>query len=181
MTVAWRTPRLVPRDVEVLEQRARDLASGVEEGAGDAARLRLVEFRLAGGACGIEARAVEHAVSRLSGAVAVPMSDGTERAVAFVNERPVPVADLAGTLAGKGRSAAELSGAAALVVASPRGPVAVVVEGPLELAEAAMVAAAPGEAAQAADGPRLAGRLADGTSLLDPEWLAAWAGRAVAP
>ena len=180
MTFAWRTPRLAPRDVEILEQRARALAGGAGGDEGEAGRVRLVQFRLAGGACGVEAAAVERAVSRLAGAVAVPMADGTERAVAFVDERPVPVADLAGALAGARRRASELSGAPALVVGSPQGSVAVAVDGPLELAEAA-VAAAAAEASGSPDAPRLLGRLADGTVLLDPAWLAAWAGRAVAP
>lgn len=176
-------PAIVVGDTEVLERRARDLAAGdsaAEDGA--AGLLRLVTFRLRGTPCAVQTDPVERAVV-LAAPMAVPLADGSERAVAFVEERPVPVMDLAGTAAASPRAAAELAGAPALVVATDGGPVAVAVEGPLELAEDRLAASAPASTpiATAAGGDeiRLAGRLAGGAALLDAAWLRAWAGRAV--
>jgi hypothetical protein len=170
-------PRLVPGDVEALERRAREYAAGgVEEETDASGKLRLVLFRLRGGPCAVDAAVVERAVP-LGAPFAVPLADGSERAVAFVDERPVAVVDLAGHAAGAPRRAAALRGVPALVVATELGPVAVAVDGPLELAEDRLAgAAAPEEGAL-----RLAGRLAGGAALLDAAWLASWAGKAVRP
>jgi chemotaxis signal transduction protein len=176
--------RLVPRDLPLLERRARELAAGeggVASEESSAAR-RLVLFRIGGRPCAVDVAPVERAVSRLAGAAPVPMAAGPDRAVVFVEERPLPVADLAGTAAGSVREAASLAGGPALVLSTPDGPVAVAVEGPLDLRED-RIAAAPLEDAPvgAAAGLRLAGRLADGTSVLDVAWLVDWAGRAARP
>jgi hypothetical protein len=176
-------PAIVAGETEVLERRARALAAGAsadEDGA--AGLLRLVTFRLRGTACAVVTEPVERALV-LAAPMAVPLADGSERAVAFVDERPVPVMDLAGAAAAAPRRAAGLAGAPALVVSTDGGPVAVAVEGPLELAEdrlaAATPAATPMGGAAGADEIRLAGRLAGGALLLDAAWLRAWAGRAV--
>jgi hypothetical protein len=172
--------RLLPRDLELLERRARALAAGddgTRDGEAEAdGRIRLVLFRILGLPCAVEAAPVERAVSRLLGATAVPMAEGRDRTVAFVDEQPLPVADLAGAVAGVEREASELAGASALVVATALGSVAVAVEGPLDLREERIAAAA--RAATEETGLRLAGRLADGTSVLDASWLVAWAGKA---
>ena len=110
----------------------------------------------------------------------VPLADGSERAVAFVEERPLPVADLAGAAAGSPRRAPELAGAPALVIATAAGPVAVVVGGPLELAEDRL-AEKTGPGAVGAEDLRIAGRLAGGAALLDAAWLAGWAGKVARP
>lgn len=170
-------PRLVPQDLEVLERRARELAAGEERPDERASGERLVLFRILGLPCAVAAAPVERAVSRLLGATPVPTAEGTDRTVAFVEEQPLPVADLAGAASGAERSAAELAGAPALVLATPEGPVAVAVEGPLDLREDRLAGAARGGEERATAGLRLAGRLADGTSVLDPDWLLAWAGR----
>lgn len=173
-----RVPRLVPHDVAALERRARVLAAerpGEDEGA---ALLRVVTFRLRGRACAVDAGAVLRAVARLPATVPIPIAHGGTRAAAFVDERPVPVADLAGAVADAPRAPEALEGAPALLVAGAQGPLAVVVEGPLELAEEPLVAAA-----EDTDGDRLrlAGQLAGGAVLVDAEWLAGWAAKAVAP
>lgn len=180
MTAGLPVPRVVAGDAEVLEERARSLAAGAGgAGAGEAAGLvRLVAFRLAGRPCAVDAAGVGRAVS-LASPIAIPIAAGGERPVAFVEERPVPVADLAGAAAGRARPAAALAGAPALVVETPDGPVAVAVEGPLELAEDRVVAAAAPGAPE--DVPRVAGRLAGGAALVDGPWLAAWAAQAVRP
>jgi hypothetical protein len=174
-------PRVVPGDVEALERRARDLAGNGARGGEEPEWVdRLVAFRLAGRPCAVGAAAVSRAVPRLASAAAVPLADGTERAVAWVEEVPLAVADLAGAL-GPARAAADLAGQPALVLATPAGPVAVAVEGPLELREerlAAAALAAP-DAAAGPVRPRLAGSLADGTSVIDEAWMVEWAGRAV--
>ncbi|HEX9050826.1 MAG TPA: hypothetical protein VF841_09870 [Anaeromyxobacter sp.] len=171
--------RIVPGDEDVLERRARALASGAGGGERDASGVRrLVSFRLRGRPCAVDGGAVARAIV-LAAPFAVPVADGSERPVAFVDERPVPVADLAGAVSGEARAAASLSGAPALLVDTPHGPVAVAVEGPLELAEDRLAAsAAPGAPEEV---PRLAGRLAGGAALVDAPWLAAWAAKAVRP
>jgi hypothetical protein len=172
-------PRLVPTDAEALERRARALAGGdADEAARDVGLLRLVAFRLHGRPCAVDAGVVERAVSRLSRPISVPLADATERTVAFVEERPLPVVDLVGLAAGAPRRTAALEGCPALVLATPVGPVAAVVEGPLELDEDRVVAAVQGD-----DGSdlRVAGVLAGGAALLDGAWLAAWVGKAARP
>lgn len=174
MTARLPTPRITIGDAEILERRARELAAGeaAEESAGGL--LRLVAFRLSGSACAVEAGIVERAVV-LAAPFAVPLADGSERAVAFVEERPVPVADLAGAAGGAARRAPDLAGAPALVVGTPEGPVAVAVEGPIELAEDRIAGTA--RTGEAEGEVRLAGVLAGGAALLDAAWLGAWADR----
>jgi hypothetical protein len=171
-------PRIVPGDADVLERRARELAAGGSSAEGEAAGLvRVVAFRLRGRPCAVDGGVVARAVV-LTAPMAIPMADGTERPVAFVEERPVPVADLSAAAGGRTRSAASLAGTPALVVDTDEGPVAVAVEGPLELGEDRLAAgAAPG----GDEVPRLAGRLAGGADLVDASWLAAWAAKAVRP
>jgi len=178
VTARLPVPRIVQGDAEVLERRARELASGSAARGEDAVGLvRLVAFRLRGQRCAVDSAVVARAVV-LAAPHAIPNADGSERPVAFVEERPVPVADLAGVVAGGTRAAAALAGAPALLVETADGPVAVAVEGPLELAEDRIgAAAAPG----AEEVPRLAGRLAGGADLVDAPWLAAWAAKVVRP
>lgn len=180
MTGTLPAPRLVPRDVDALARRARALATGDARADDGAGLARLVAFRLAGAPCAVDAAVVERAVARLPAPIAVPLADGRERAVAFVDERPVPIADLAGTVAGAPRAAEALGGSPAIVVSTAAGGVAVAVDGPVELSEARVSAAAP-DAGGATDRPRLAGRLDDGASVIDPGWLSAWAGAVAAP
>jgi hypothetical protein len=173
-------PSIVAEDADALERRARALAAGdAAQRDGTAGLLRVVTFRLHGAPCAVETGPIDRAVV-LPAPVAVPLAGGGERPVAFVDERPVPVVDLAGFVAGAPRRAEALGGAPALVVATDGGPVAVAVEGPLELAEDRLAGAAPQERAPA-DGIRLAGRLAGGAALLDAGWLRAFAGKAAAP
>jgi hypothetical protein len=174
-------PRIVPRDVDVLERRALALASGDAEGAEATGAARFVLFRIRGLPCALEAAPVARAVSRLLGATPVPTLAGAERTIAFVEEQPLPVADLAGIAAGGERPANELAGGPALVLSTAAGPVAVAVEGPLDLAEDRLAGTAREPSEDATAGLRLAGRLADGTSVLDAAWLLAWAEKAARP
>lgn len=170
--------RLVPRDLDVLELRARALAVGGEEVVDQAGGTRLVLFRILGLPCAIDAGPVERAVSRLAGATPVPTSAGADRTVAFVEEQPLPVADLAGAASGAERPAAQLCGAPALVLATAAGSVAVAVEGPLDLREERLSGQAVEVQQRGAAGLRLSGRLADGTSVVDTAWLLGWAEKA---
>lgn len=172
-------PRVVPGDVEVLERRARALAAGSEADEAPAALVGLVSFRLRGKACAVESAVVDRAVV-IAAPFGVPLADGSERAVAFVEERPLPIVDLAGTAEGSPRRAPELAGAPALVVGTPGGPVAVAVEGPLELAEDSIAEGAAPGAAGGGD-LRVKGRLGGGAALVDAAWLVAWAGKAARP
>jgi hypothetical protein len=137
-----------------------------------------VTFRLDEVACAVEAALVERAVLRLSVLMSVPLSDGGERAVAFVDECPVPVLDLAGFAARRLRGADGLRGLPALVIAGPEGRVAIAVDGPVELAQESLAAAA---AEDAGDRIPIAGRLAGGAALLRSAWLLEWVGKAAAP
>lgn len=170
-------PPLVPLDPELLERRARALAAGGE--ADDAQTLdRLVSFQLAGLPCAVDARVVERAVARLARPLAVPLQDGGERLVTFVEERAVPVVDLVGFAVGSPRDAKAIEAQPALLVTTPGGSIAVAVDGPLELLEDRLVFAA-----EAVDGAaiRAAGRLSGGTLALDPAWLQEWAEKAARP
>ena len=170
--------RIVAVDAEALEERARALAAPAADGEApaDARAVPFVTFGLGAVRCAIGASVVERAVARISALVSVPVAGGGERAIAFVDERPVPVADLAGMAAGAPRPADRLAGSAALLVATRDGTVAVSVDGPLELAEERMAATALADDGEAREGSiRLAGRLADGTSVLSAEWLVRWA------
>jgi hypothetical protein len=167
--------RIAVADAGELERRAAALAAGdaaEEARAGGAA----ITFRLDGVPCAIEAAAVERVVLRLATVVAIPLAGGGVRAAAFVDERPLPVVDLLRPA----RDAQALGDAPALVVGGPSGAVALAVQGPLDLTEAPVAAAAepapPGD-----DRPRIAGRLADGTALLDTGWIRRLTSVALAP
>lgn len=177
-------PRLAParirvEDVETLGARARALAGARAPGEEDAraAFASLVRFRLGGLDCALEARVVERALARLPGAAAVAAAPGGERAFAFVDDRPVLVADLSGAVAGAPRAAAHLAGSAVLLVATAEGSVAIAVDGPLELIDERLAATAPESAWGAGGGVRLCGQLADGTPVISTEWLVGWASR----
>lgn len=178
-TASLPVPRISPRDLDQLERRARELASGEAEAAGPGGARPVVVFRLSRTAFAVETAAVQRAIPRLAGVLPVPVSAGIERAVAFVEDRPLPVADLAGFAAGAPRRVADLAGSPALVVAAPEGEVLLAVDGPLALSEEGMTAGAafdPGEGRV-----RITGRLESGAQLLDAAWLLEWARRAVRP
>jgi hypothetical protein len=173
--------RIVPRDPEILERRARVLAGAAEESTdeGSAQACAYLLFRVTNLPCAVEMSAVMRAVSRLGRVVSVPVAGGADRAVAFVEERPFAVVDLITTGGAPSRSVEELRHAPALVLAAAAGPVAVAVEGPLELAEEPVVDLSPAAEKGESDLPRLRGRLASGASLYDAKWLIAWAARSV--
>ena len=172
------TPELVAADLDLLERRAGELASGSGVDDLGCPEDRLVSFRLQGRTCAVHALVVERAVARLSRPLAVPLTDGGERLVAFVEEQPVPVVDLEGFAGGKPREPSALESQPALLVTTPHGSVAVAVGGPLELLEDHLVqGAAGGDPAPL----RMVGLLAGGTMALDPAWLQEWAGKAARP
>lgn len=178
MTGPLSVPGLVPLDREVLEHRARLLAARAEAELAERTEERHVAFRLNGRPCAVDAGVVERVVARLARPLPVPLRDGGERLVAFVDERPVPVVDLAAFSGGLRRGPAELEGQPALLVTTPEGPVAVVVEGPLALLEDHLAwAAGGGDPAQI----RTQGMLAGGTTALDPAWFEGWAAGAARP
>lgn len=172
---------LVDRGDEArLASQARDVARGAVALAEDHATVAVVTFMLGGQACAMEASAVERAVARLGPTASVPQAGGGARLVAWVDEQPVAVTDLA-TLAGlPPRAAGALAQAPALLLATPIGAAAVAVEGPLELAESRLDLVA-GQALDGLPGLRLAGRLEGGAALLAASWLVACAGGAPSP
>lgn len=170
-------PRIVPTNIGMLEERARALAApdrDEQDEASDARTFRLVSFRLGGTACSVDMSVVERALV-LGAPLAVPVTGDSERLVAFVLERPLPLRDLAGATPRGSRPAAELDGVPALVVSTSSGPVVVAVEGPLELSEERLVANA--ESQEEGTSIRISGRLANGAALVDAQWLASWAAK----
>jgi hypothetical protein len=175
VSTALRVPELVLRDQEILERRAQELATGAVAEELSRAQDRLVSFTLRGAACAVDAGVLERAVARLARPLPVPRETGSDRLVAFVDERPVPVVDLAAFVAGQPRELAVLEGQPALLVSTSAGPVAVAVEGPLELVEDHVAFAAAGGDPSPI---RAAGRLSSGILALDPAWLQEWAEKA---
>jgi len=169
--------RIRPGGRAALEAAARALAGRDEDAGESVAGLLAVTFRLGGDRCAVEAGVVQRAVLRLGGVVPVPLAAGGERLVAFVEERPVPVVDLSRP---GPRTPEDLSAAPALLLSLESGPVAVAVEGPLDLSEAPIAQAAE-SAREDPEVPRLVGRLADGVSLIDAEWMRRFAARTLAP
>lgn len=168
-------------DVPILERRARELAAREAEAAPQD-QVQAVAFALCSLPCAVASSAVSRAVLRLGRVVAVPLAGGGERLVAMVDEEPIPVGDLAGALAGRPRPPETLAGSPALVLPLASGPVAVAVDGPLDLVEARLQQVPANQAGAASDeAPRLAGRLEGGGSLLEVDWLRGWAARATRP
>lgn len=169
---------VLTRDPDVLERRARALAAG---GAGAEeerpADLVLVAFRLGSLPCAVETRIVQRVVARLGGAILVPRADGGERLVSFVEERPVAVADLVSLGCDGPRAPAGIADSPALLVDAGGALVAVAVDGPLELVEERVAHLSPVDPETDTARPRMAGALANGTSVFDPDWLTGWAVR----
>lgn len=176
-----RPPRLrvEPADEARLQEQAHRLARG-EAVAAPAAALEVVTFTLAGRPLAVEAAAVERAVARLGATAEVPQAGGRARAVAWVDEQPVAVADLAALAGLPARPPEALAAAPALLVAAADGPAAVAVEGPLELAEEPLLQVAD-PALDGLPGLAIQGRLAGGALLLPAAWLRARAGGPGAP
>jgi len=170
--------RVDPAGEARLSRQARALArAGEAEAPAQSGERQVVTFTLRGQPLAVEARVVERAVARLGVTAAVPLAGGGQRLVAWVEEQPVAVTDL-GALAGlPARDGEALARSPALLVATPAGPVALAVEGPLALAEARLALGA-GAALEGAAGLGLAGRLEGGAALLDGAWLAARAAAA---
>lgn len=177
MTAHLSSPRLLFQGLDTLERRARELAAlAADESV--SVEQRFVSFHLRGRPCAVDAGVVDRALARLTLPLAVPMADEMERMVSFIDERPVPLVDLAGMATSTRRGAAELEGTPAVVVLTRMGPVAVAVDGPLDLLEDHQVAvAAPGNP----DEIRITGVLAGRATALDPAWLQEWAERAARP
>ncbi len=177
-----RPPRLFvePGDEARLTSQARAVARGAVALAEERVTVAVVTLTLGGRACAVEASAVERAVARLGPTASVPQASGVARLIAWVDEQPVAVTDLAALAGLPPRSAAALARAPALLLATPAGTAAVAVEGPIELAEDRLELVA-GQALEGLPGVRLAGRLEGGAALLAASWLAACAGGGPAP
>ncbi len=166
-----------PRDLQELERRARELSSGGSE-APSAERVQVVTFRLAAGPCAVQIQAVARAVSRLGRVTTVPLAKKGERRVAFVEEVPVQVLDLAHATGHAARSPQVLETAPAFLVSTAAGSAAIAVEPPLELAEDELAGVTQADTG-GPDAPRTLGRLRGGASLLDGDWLLDWAARSL--
>lgn len=163
---APRSLRIRPEDEAVLAERARSLA-GAGEAEAEARTGLFVGFGLAGRKAAVALGAVELAVPRLGEVVALA---GGAAALAFVGLRPVPVIELAASLGAAPRTARELQGLPAIVLRGADGPVALVVEPPLDLLDTRLAERLDGGAATSG-GLRLLGRSADDRSIVDPAWL----------
>jgi hypothetical protein len=176
--VSLRPPRLsvAPEGADRLARRAEAMARGEaglapSAGGGPEAAQALVTFTLAGHLLALEAGAVVRAVARLGRTAAVARAGAAPRRVAWVEEQPVVVADLAALAGLPARSTGDLERSPALVIDAPAGPGALAVEGPLALAEDRLEVRA-GAALTGAAGLGQRGRLASGAALLDAAWLA---------
>jgi len=168
-----------PGDEARLASQARAVARVAAAQTEDHATVAVVTFMLGGQACAMEVSAVERAVPRLGPTASVPQAGGGARLVAWVDEQPVAVTDLAALAGLPARPPGALVLAPALLLATPAGAAAVAVEGPLELAEDRLELRA-GQALDGLPGLRLAGRLEGGAALLSASWLVACAGEAPA-
>lgn len=175
MTMTLQVPQLVLHEPALLEQRARELSTGAAAEEVSRVQDRLVSFTLGGSPCAVDAGVLERAVARLARPLPVPRESGNDRLVTFVDEQPVPVVDLEAFVVGAARTPEELEAHPALLVTTSAGPVAVAVEGPLELLEDHIAFAAEGNDPAPV---RAAGRLKSGILALDPAWLQEWAEKA---
>ncbi|MGC4121259.1 MAG: hypothetical protein QM765_43115 [Myxococcales bacterium] len=171
--------RLVPAEVDlpVLEERARRLCADVACAADPRPVLLVVRFYLAGERWAVTVGGLQRALVAVGAVHAIPSASGPARAVAFVDEEPVPVFDLCGAV-GPSREPRSLALAPALVLRDGVGPLAVAVEGPLDLDEAVLLQKASSPALRASALP-LAGRLEGGAGLLDLDVLRERASRAL--
>lgn len=180
MSLAPPTLLVAPEDEPRLSSQARALAGAGAAASPIEAAVEVVTFTIAGHPCALPAGAVERAVTRLGPTTDVPLAGGGARRVAWVDEQPVAVTDLAALAGLADRPPAALALAPALLLVTPAGVAAVAVDGPLDLA-VDRVAHAAGPALAGLPGLRVAGRLATGATLLAASWLVASAGGAPPP
>lgn len=172
--------RVDPGDEERLRTQARRMVAGPAEVGPGPRLLQVVTFRLGGRPCAVEGRAIARAVARLGPMTEVPLAGGGSRPVAWVDEQPLAVTDLAAAAGHPPQPPAAMARAPALLVHAGGGLAALAVEGPLELGEVALAESA-GASLAGLPGPSLAGRLDGGVALLDAGWVLAQAAGAAAP
>jgi hypothetical protein len=158
-------------EAAVLEGRALAL----ERDAGPAPETllkQLVSFRLGPAECATDILAVARAVVRLGEVLPVAGTDPVFRGVAFVDNVPVPVVDLASLGRATPRAHSALATGPALMVEKATRRVAVAVEGPLDLLEEELTGAMGSQA-----GPglvRFSGATRSGALVVSADWLVDW-------
>jgi chemotaxis signal transduction protein len=157
-------------DAAQLEARARALERSAEPG-GESQERALVCFQLGAARCAAELSAVSKAQARLGEVLPVAGRRGALRGVAFVENTPVAVADLAGLAHPEPRSLRALAAGPALLVQRDARWVALCVEGRLDLIEEEVAASASVGAEQ---GIQFGGVTASGALVVSSAWLRRW-------
>jgi hypothetical protein len=158
-------------DAAVLDGRA--LALERDSGSEPETRLRqLASFRLGPAECATEILAIARAVVRLGEVLPIAGTAPVFRGIAFVENFPVPVVDLASLGRTVPRPLSALAAGPALMVEKGPRRVAVAVEGPLDLLEEEL---SEGAGSQAGPGVvRFAGATRSGALVVSSEWLSQW-------
>jgi chemotaxis signal transduction protein len=154
--------------LEVLEERARQLAQAeVAEGEQEHA---LIRFRLEGVAYAVEMSAVDRVVSRLGEVEGIAGAPGRVRGVAFIDNVPHAVVELAHALGGAPRPLDALAESPALILSRSDGALALTVDGPLEMQEVAGLMLAQ-HTVERRDNIEVTARLEDGALVVSRDWL----------
>ncbi len=165
-----RLEHLTVAERALLEDRARRLALSEPATAATGARLTLVAFRLLGHALAVEASGVRIAQPLAGKVTPLAGAPAGVAGLALVESAPTLVVDLARAL-GQPRSRGALASAPLLCLVGA-DPVAVAVEGPLELLDVdGWLPLDP--RLQRPHDMALAGRVPDGPFVVEAGWLAA--------
>ncbi len=165
--------RLSARNRAVLEERAQQLANPRSEEVVGSGAGEYVGFRLNDVACAVNFAAVARVFRKLG--QVVPLAERRQglAGIAFLENQPCLVLDLHLT-AGHARAPDMLAFAPGLLLRASTGSYVVAVDGPTELLDATRVIPHVGVNDDNTT-LRLAGRLDDGTCVIDPVWLLKWA------
>jgi chemotaxis signal transduction protein len=162
---------VTPSDVGLLEARAKQLSIAAEVDSLDESRMA-VTFQIGSGRFALDMELLDRAVTRLGTVAALPHAGSAMRGVAFVDGVPHLVFDLCERTLSAPRSLTAISAGPALLVRDHTRPLAIAVDGPLDLLPVRSNAASALDEQDVAS-VRIAGRLEDGTLRLSPSWFLA--------
>ncbi len=166
MSLRPKTVRVADGSRARLEEAARALAG--DAAAQEESSVLLVQFGLGGEPHAVELGVVERAVTHFPEVVPLAGTRGKVKGTAFFDGVAHVVVDLLEGTGRPPRSLEEIERSPALVVDREGVPMALAVEGPLELAE---VPAGWAAKAVAGEGVGVAARLPNGVLVLATEWL----------
>ncbi len=164
--------RLRPKSISVVpgaQERLRAAARALEtEAVVEEAPQLMVQFGLGGTAYAVELSAIDRAITQFGEVIPLPGAPASIRGTAFLDGVPHVVADLLEAAGHPRRALDVLERSPALVVHREGVPLAIAVEGPLELTE---VAVSGVSAATSRNGVGVAAKLPNGALLLATDWL----------